>query len=308
MRLICFILLCSISIRCFGQTQQQATVDSELDVGLPQQMLLDVREPELSRFKRQALQSVSVSSGWLGELSAGGVNNAFLDTSIGTGIPLGSFDNILAVAPRFRVDWIDSPDAIDIPSSLYLVESQLFYRRPLNSRLNAMGIFSPSLRSDFTTSENAFRVFALGLLNWEAIQDELTLSAGAVYLGRADLPVLPAVGLSWTPSRRVKLDLRFPESQFAYRLRKNGALSETWTSIALGIGGNTWAVSRNSGLSDELSLRDIRLTSKLEHIIDGGGGWFIESGYAFARRIEYEQSNSEIQLGDAVILQAGWRY
>jgi len=57
-----------------------------------------------------------------------------------------------------------------------------------------------------------------------------------------------------------------------------------------------------------LSLRDIRLKVGLERIIDGGGGCFVEFGYAFRRRIEYERSGTELSLDDGIVLQAGWSY
>jgi hypothetical protein len=61
-------------------------------------------------------------------------------------------------------------------------------------------------------------------------------------------------------------------------------------------------------LTDELSLRDVRLIFGLDYLTDGEGGWFAEFGYAFNRRIEYESTDSEIDLSDGILLQAGWRY
>ncbi len=265
-------------------------------------------EAELSRFKKQALQSVSLSAGWLADTGDGALSSSFLDASIGSGIPLGSFDNILGVTPRFRVDWIDAEPSIDIPGELYQFEVQLFYRRVLNDRLSTILIFSPSIRSDLTTSDKAFRVFALGLLNWECLPDRLTLSGGVVVLGRADLPVLPAIGLTWTPNRVTQLDLRFPSSTLFYRLAKDARRSEHWAYSSVGLGGNTWAVTRRSGQTDELSMRDIRFTLGLEKRLDGGGGWFVEAGYAVARRLEYASDDSQQELSDAALFTAGWRY
>lgn len=263
---------------------------------------------ELTRFKRQALQSVSVGGGLLADLHGDELNSSFFEAGIGSGIPLGSFDNIVAVTPRVRIDWIDSRADIDVPKELYLFETQFFYRRPINERLSAMAIFSPSIRSDLSTSDRAFRVFALGLLNWKCIPDRLTLSGGAVYLGRADLPVLPAVGLTWTPHSRTKLDLRFPTSRLSYRLKKNGRKSEKWMYFGIGIGGNTWAVTRADGTTDELSLRDLSLTAGFERLLDGGGGWFVESGFALNRRLEFERLETNTELGDGIMFRAGWRY
>jgi hypothetical protein len=265
-------------------------------------------EIELSRFKKQALQSVSVSAGGLFEFDHPELNSSFLEVGVGTGIPLGSFDRILGVTPRFRIDWIDAASAIDIPNQLYEFELQFFGRRPINDRLSLMAIVSPSVRSDLTTSQDSFRLFALGLLNWQCVPDRLMLSTGVVMLGRADLPVLPAVGVVWTPNRRTKLDLRFPLTKFSYRLAKNGGQSETWLYASGGIGGNTWAVTRNNGQTDELSLRDYRLSVGLERLVNGGGGCFAELGIALGRRLEYERTDSEIEFDDAALIRAGWRY
>ena len=265
-------------------------------------------EMELLRYKKQALQSIGLSAGALIDVDDDQLSSSFVDVSVGTGIPLRSFDNIVGVTPRARVDFIDAESNIDIPDELYQFELQFFYRRPIHERLSAMAIVSPSIRSDLTTSNNAFRVFALGLLNWQCVPERLTLSGGVVYLGRADLPILPAVGMTWTPSTRTTLDLRFPSSKLGYRLDKDGGRSEKWLYATAGIGGNTWSVTRRSDASDELSLRDVRIALGIEKRVSGGGGWFAESGYAFGRRIEYESDESEFELGDALVLRAGWRY
>lgn len=305
MRFIASLLLLFVRGICAAQGPSEDLI--ELPPGI-QASDSQNSEVKLTRYKKQALQSVSISSGWLGDVSGDSLSGSFLDASIGGGIPLGSLDNIIGVTPRMRIDWIQVRAEIDIPSELYLFETQFFYRRPINQRLSAMAIFSPSVRSDLSTSEDAFRVFALGLLNWEYMPDRLTVSGGAVYLGRADLPVLPALGLTWTPNPTTKLDLRFPSSRLAYRLNKDGGRSEKWSYLSLGLGGDTWAVTRQSGSADLLSLRDIRLTFGLEKLLDGGGGWFLESGYGFNRRLEYDSQEAQVQLGEAVFFQAGWRY
>jgi len=310
--LLCLSILFTTLALCGDRTAAQDAfpelISSSALMGSDDACCGDDPEAELVRFKKQALQSIAVSSGYLADMDDDGLNSSFLEASIGSGIPLGSFDNILGVAPGFRVDWIDAEPTVDIPSELYQFEVQFFYRRPIRDRLSAMAIVSPSIRSDLTTSDNAFRVFALGLLNWEYIVDRLTLSVGAVYLGRADLPVVPALGLTWTPTRQTRLDLRFPSSRFSYRMAKDGGRSEQWAFVSLGLGGNTWAVTRDNQQTDELSLRDFRLTIGTENIVSGGGGWFVEGGYVFGRRIEYESDESEIDLGDALLLQGGWRY
>lgn len=309
---IAFILML-VPVCCLGQPLERSHEADALsqDVAIVQMLESNgarLDEAELSRFKPQVLQSIAISVGRLHDLGKSTLSSTHLDVSIGTGIPLGSMDNILGVKPRARIDWIDAAAGIEVPEELYQFELQLFYRRPINERLSAIAVVSPSIRSDLTTSENALRVFALGILNWEYIPDRLTLSVGAVYLGRADLPVLPAAGLTWRPNRETIFDLQFPRPKFARRLAKNGSQSETWCYISTGLGGGTWGVSRNAALNDELSLSDLRLLFGVEKIVDGGGGWFAEAGYAFHRRLEYESDDLRIHLGDAAVLHAGWRY
>lgn len=265
-------------------------------------------EVPIRTFKKQAVQSVSVTGGWLKAIGVNDLSSSFFETSIGVGIPLGNFDNILGVTPSFRMDFMDAAAGIDIPSTLYETGVSFFWRRPLNDRWSLMLLGGPSIRSDMTTGDNALRLFGMALLTWDARPDNLAISMGVVFLGRADLPALPAVGLKWTPSPRTKLNLQFPESTLSYRLEKDGGRSELWAYTSIGFGGNTWAVTRASGLTDELSTRDLRLTIGVERIVDGGGGWLTEVGYAFARRIEYENTQTEVELNDGLLVQAGWKY
>lgn len=283
------------------------------------------------RFKKQAVQTVEIADGWLGATKGNDLSSSFFEASIGIGIPLGLITGewsrseepstesgrtaaggdapeILGITPVFRVDFIDAAAGIDIPAQLYETGVSFFYRKPINDRFSTMAIVRPSVRSDFTTSDNAFRIFGLGLLIWDCVPEQVSLSFGAVYLDRADLPLLPAVGLTWTPQTTTRLELQFPQSRCAWRLAKDGCASETWLSLSGGIGGNSWAMTSAYGQSDVVSLGDIRLLLGLEHIVDGGGGWFADVGYAFNRHVEYQSTDGTTNLSDGIILQAGWRY
>jgi hypothetical protein len=262
----------------------------------------------ICRIKKQALQNVAVSGGWLQATGSNDLSNSFFTTSISLGIPLGSVKNILGVTPSFRMDWMDAGPGIEIPSTLYETGVSFYWQKPFNDRWSLMLLGGPSVRSDFTTSDKAIRLFGLGLLTWQAKADILNVSMGVVYLGRADLPALPAVGLTWTPSPERKIDLKFPTSTLWYRMEKDGHRSETWAYASAGFGGNTWAVTRTSGSTDELSTSDLRVTFGMEKIVDGGGGWYAEFGYAFNRYLKYEKMQTEIALNDGVLLRAGWKY
>lgn len=266
-------------------------------------------ESPLIKFKKQAIQKVSFSGGWLGPLSRNDLSSTFASTGVTLGLPLGSVNNILAVTPSFRTDWINANSAIEIPSELFDVSLEFFYTRKLKDRWRLLAMVRPAHRSDFKTSENSVSVFGLGLLIWDYVPERLALSFGAVYLGRSDIMPLPAVGLTWTPNTRNRLELQFPRTRFFHRLEKDGPNSELWSFLTIGIGGNTWAVTRSTGQSDEVALRDLRLTTGFEKIVSGGGGWFIETGIAFDRSIEYlSTAGPKSSLSNGILLSAGWNY
>ena len=260
------------------------------------------------RFKKRALQRVDFSGGWL-RSTGNDINSGFLKTSLTAGIPIGGdLDNLVGVMPSFRVDFLDADPRFDVPDELFDTGIALLWRKKINDRLAFLGQVRPGIRSDFSTGDEAFRIFGLALWTWQWIPDELTLSFGAVALGRNDLPALPALGLTWTPDPRTKLEIGLPRSRFAYQIAKDGTRSETWSYLTGAIGGNTWAVTRQSGQTDELSLRDLRAMVGVEHVIDGGGGWYAEAGYAFARTLEYESDEIEIDLSDGFVVQSGWAW
>lgn len=285
----------------------KAKIDSELQP--PTSLIAMETEPELPKFKQRALQKVSFSGGWLGATNNSDLSTTFASAGFTLGMPLGSMDNLLAVTPNFRCDWVKAQSTIDVPSELFDVGLDLFHTRKIGQRWKAIAMVRPSHRSDFKTKDNAVKVFGLGLLAWEYKPERLWLNFGAVYLGRSDISVLPAVGLTWTPSTTNRFELQFPRSRALHRLKKDGAKSELWSYVNIGIGGNTWAVTKNNGLADEVAMRDLRLTAGIERQVAGGGGVFFESGLAVDRSIEYLSNKAtKLSLSNAILFSAGWNY
>lgn len=266
-----------------------------------------IEEP-LLKFKKQALQRVAVSGGTLLATKSQDLNSSFAEASLTVGVPLGSLENILAISPGIRVDWLDAPSSFAVPEQVYDVGLEFFHQRRLNDRWRFLGIVRPSIRSDFETNTTPVRIFGLGLFLWETIPNRLTFSVGSVYLGRPDLPPLPAAGLIWTPNNRRRLELQFPRSRWLARVARNGSHSETWINTTIGIGGNTWMVQNAIGQPEEMSLRDIRWTIGIQKSLAGGGGWFAETGLAMDRRLEFLTTENARSLSSAVVFSAGWAY
>ena len=262
-------------------------------------------EAPLVRHRNGFIQGAQVNYSSIGDDPATGIVVRTVDTSAGFAIPLGSMENLISITPYFRADLLEAAAIFDVPDSLYDTGVKMLWRRPISERLGSMILVTPSVRSDFQTSENAFRLFGLGLLTWQWVPKTLSISGGAVYTGREDYPVLPAMGLMWTPSPRWKYDIQFPSPRISYRLAKSGCDHETWGYVSGVFGGNTWAVKRAGGVSDELTLSDLRLVFGLEHLQPQNRSVFVEAGYVFNRSIEYTNIPFQQDLDAAMMLRMG---
>lgn len=262
-------------------------------------------ETPILKYRKTCYQGATLSTGSLLSGSGQWLNIHHAAVSAGFGIPLETPENVVFVTPNFRADRIEAVDTVDAPDTLYETGVKFFHVRELTPTLNGIFSFAPAIRSDFTTGDGAFRIFGIAMLSWAAIPDELRLSAGMIYLDRSDIKALPAVGLLWTPSPIWRVDIQFPQPKISYRIEKNSGLSESWIYLAGGFGGNTWAVTRNSGQTDELTLRDLRLMAGWERLMANNQNVFIEAGWAFNRELEYTANPLVQQYGDALLLRAG---
>lgn len=281
------------------------SADLPISGGSPVVKELNNESQKITRFRKGFFQGMQLSGSQIGGGGGDDLSLTTIETNAGFAVPLGSFDNLLIVTPTFRTDFVDAPASTEIPSTLYETGVRFFHRRDISDVLSSMVMVTPLIRSDFTTSEDAFRLFGLALLSWEAVPDELTLSAGAVFLGREDLPVLPAVGLRWSPDPCWRLDLQFPQPRLSRLIAKDGANSESWAYLGGGLGGSTWAVTRTSGLHDELTLRDFRFVAGYEKLMSENRGHFVEAGWVFGRTMEYVSTEVERDFGDTFIVRAG---
>ena len=306
-------LVVLLSVLACARIAQSQTTDDELmldELTWAESEWLDFtddQEQPVERFKKGFFQQLQFKGGYLGSGDSDDLAIGYSEALVAVGVPLGSLENILGVAPKFRVDFLDGPSDLDLPSQLYTTGVNLLWRKQIHDRWGLMAIASPAVRSDFEATENTVRVFALGLASWQWIPDRLELSFGAVYLDRNDIPLLPALGLKARPTPSWLIDVMFPRPRVAYRFLKDGPRSELWGYFGGTIGGNTWAVLRD-GVNDELTIRDYRLLLGAEVIADGGSGGFIEIGIALGRELEYQVLDQKYDFGDAFLVNAGVSY
>lgn len=266
-------------------------------------------EQPIEKFRRSFYQGAELLGGHLFDTGSqnGGLDLTFEEARVSFGLPLGGFDNILGFRPYFRATHLNGPSITDVPETLYETGVTILNQKKWSPKISTTLIVSPAIRSDFTTDDDALRIFGLGLVNWQC-SDSFKFSAGAVYLDREDVRLLPALGFVWTPRPTFKIDGMIPRPRAAWRLWKDGPNAEGWVYLGGSFGGNSWAVTRDSGQSDQLTLRDYRVLAGYEVLRAGNRGIFIEGGYAFGRTLEYSSDEIEFDFNDGVFVQASWRF
>ena len=261
------------------------------------------------RYRQGFLQRFQFSGGWIDRAGKDGLGISSLDTSLTVAIPLGSVENLLLITPAFGVDYLDGPANVDMPPRLYNTGLDVMWRKQFNDRWGTMLAVRPGVASDLQTSQDAIRITGRALATWQWVPDRLSLLFGVVYLDRNDISMLPAAGLIWTPNPDWRMDLIFPRPKLARRLTFLPRQREDWAYLGGSIGGRTWAVERQSGLADQLTLRDYRLYLGWERIVDGGGGIVCRSRVRLsAGSLNTKALPQKQSLSDAVMLRGGITY
>jgi hypothetical protein len=224
------------------------------------------------------------------------------------GAPLPNGQGMLNITPSFGVTMLNGPVSADLPADLYNISLSLAWMTQINERMNlAIGV-SPGIASDLEnmTSE-AFRMMGFATGTWQ-YNPEWQLQFGVAVLGRKDIPALPVAGLVWTPNADTRVDIGTPRPRVARRIASNNTglfAGDNWVFLAGEFGGGTWAIQRESGADDLVTLRDFRLIVGFETKSTTGPNWLIETGYVFGREIEYESRTPDIEPGDTVLFRTG---
>ncbi len=133
------------------------------------------------------------------------------------------------------------------------------------------------------------------------LSPSVKLKAGAWYLNRNQVKILPAGGICWSPNADVYFDILFPNPKIGKRLTTWGN-TEWWVYASGDYGGGKWAIRRENGLPpnafypdtngtfDTFDYNDIRVALGLEfHTLRQLNGWF-EVGGAFSREVIYQST------------------
>lgn len=217
-------------------------------------------------------------------------------------LPIAPPEKMLLVKPFLAAHTLDAP--LDTPSNLYSAGVNMMWLQRLSDDMTLTVAANPSVGGDDVEFGRRLRVFAMGAVAWDWIPDELRLTAGAAWLGRRDIGVVPAAGLEWTPNEDWNVSLILPRPKVARRLAATDT-SETWLYTAGAIAGGTFDVRRADGTADELSLREFQASVGVERTSDQFGRGFVEIGAGFGRELQFERNEEIFDFGPGVVLRVG---
>jgi hypothetical protein len=237
--------------------------------------------------KSGAFQQSLLRATYLPRLGGNGFGMTDVTKQLTFALPPFIAGSPILLTPAATSHFLDGPNTPDLPSEVYDFELEFRYLKQVTPRLGIDLAAAPSYFGDLKNdSHQAWRVTgrALAAYDWTPT---VKLVAGALVLGRADYPALPAGGVIWKPSDDWRLDFIFPKPKFARRMFVDGDV-EHWSYLAGEFGGNTWAYDRPGGIADKFTYSDLRLIAGWQRYTPSGLSGRVEAGWVFHREITLE--------------------
>ena len=262
----------------------------------------------IRRYRHAFVQKTRFNSGYVYRNSERSLGYSWLLADITMVVPLGSGDRVLAATPRYRVDWVSGPDTVDVPPRLYSAAVDVGVRLQTGNRFTFVGGVQPGWYNDQQSTSSGFRLGALLLLIHDLVPEKFSFNIGVARLDRNDYDIVPVLGATWVPNPDTRFDLTFPRPKIARRVGHIPCVHEDWVYVSGFFGGGTWAVRREAGFDDELTLRDFRISIGAERVVNGGTGFHLEAGLVFGRKLEYQVVPLELDFDDTFMLEAGFSF
>jgi hypothetical protein len=169
--------------------------------------------------------------------------------------------------------------------------------------------FRVGVYSDFSTVTSdsvRFTGTGLGVIR---MNPAWALKLGVTYLDRADIKLLPAIGLLWTPDPQTRWDIYFPEPKLA-KYWTTVQNTEVWWYLGAEYGRGSWTAENLNNVlgSTRFDLNDIRVYLGIDWNNLNRYSGFFEVGFVFERRIYYVTNAIELKLDNTFMLSAGFSF
>ena len=216
--------------------------------------------------------------------------------------PTMDVGNDVAVVGAFGIHWLDGPDQTDMPPRLFDFQLALHSRKLQSDNM----IFDLKLGigafSDFEGSARdgiRFPGHAVSYYQWSP--SFLTV-LGAEVFDRDDISLLPVAGVVLQPRDDLVMELVFPRPKISVLLNSGSAMY-----VSGEIGGGTWAVKRDSSISENATYSDIRVAAGIMSFGEEHSGT-LEIGWAFDRELSFRSGLGNYQPEDGFFLRCRCHY
>lgn len=220
----------------------------------------------------------------------------------------------LLVTPAFVLHLWDGPSTMvqDLPGNAYSAYLDFAWNPELTPRLYAELGFRAGIYTDFETiNTDSLRLQGLGVGNVR-LTPTMTLKAGAVYIDRLDVKILPVVGLLWEPDSLTRFDITFPYPRLSKYWTTFGD-RKIWWYVGGEYGGGSWTIQRydfntNQDVSDQIDINDYRVFVGLEATHPNRLRAYAEIGYVWDRNILYRSPTPNLKVDDTLMLRLGFNF
>ncbi len=225
--------------------------------------------------------------------------------------------SVPAVAPIPPAPPVPSPFPADLPARVYgaWVDFGWFPTSRFAPQVSYELTTRIGVYSDFQAfNEDSLRTMGTALVKLR-ITPTLTAKAGVEYIDRADIKLLPAGGVLWTPNAHTRWDIYFPRPKLATYFTTLGN-TEFWWYVGGEYGGDNWTIERTDfndpaqpTFDDRVDYNDFRAAIGLEWFNPYGVKGFVEGGYLFEREVVYvERPQDSFSPDETFMIRAGLAY
>ena len=160
------------------------------------------------------------------------------------------------ISAGFSFTDLMAPADLDLPPALYDFTLGASWMRRIRDQWMLRIMLGAAFATDLNhTSGDAWQLRG-GLFAIYDCRPDLQFLVGAVATGRADIPVLPGLGVLWRPTPTCHVNLLMPRPRVSFLVLDRGD-RQHWMFIGAGLSGGTWACE-TKGIDDKITYREWR--------------------------------------------------
>ena len=205
-----------------------------------------------------------------------------------------------------------APTRYNLPDDLFDFTLGAAWIRPLNERWTLRWMLQGALASDLkNTTIQAWQIRGGGFAMYSR-REELQWAFGVMVTGRENIPVLPAAGVIWDSSPKMRWNLMLPNPRLMFLVSEREE-KQNWLYLGGGFAGGTWAYQDALGNDDRLTYSEWRIAFGWEHSEKKLPGIFrppgtstvAELAYLLGREFEFDAARPDLSVGDTLLLRTG---